>query len=445
MLFDSVAYKNVISNGLALDKKGNKMSKRLGNAVNPFSIINKYGADATRWYMISNAQPWDNLKFDENGIAECQRKFFGTLYNTYSFFALYANIDQFNYNEKPISISQRSELDIWIISELNTLTKKVELNYESYEPTKAARLIQDFAIDKLSNWYVRLSRRRFWKGEYNKEKVAAYQTLYECLETISILAAPIAPFFMDQLFMDLNKISKNHSVESVHLTKFPQVNNDLINADLERKMDLAQNITSLALSLRKKENLRVRQPLHKIMIPILDKKIKDDIKNVESIIKSEINVKNIELIDDNATFLVKKIKPNFKTLGPKFGGNMNLIVKEISQFSPENILEIEKTGVYKLSDQIKIKLSDVIISSDDIPGFSVINGGGITVALDIKLNTELKEEGLAREFINRIQNLRKEKRFDVTDTIIIEIKKNEALTAAINNNLSYICNETLAT
>ena len=250
---------------------------------------------------------------------------------------------------------------------------------------------------------------------------------------------------MDQLFMDLNKISKNHSVESVHLTKFPQVNNDLINADLERKMDLAQNITSLALSLRKKENLRVRQPLHKIMIPILDKKIKDDIKNVESIIKSEINVKNIELIDDNATFLVKKIKPNFKTLGPKFGGNMNLIVKEISQFSPENILEIEKTGVYKLSDQIKIKLSDVIISSDDIPGFSVINGGGITVALDIKLNTELKEEGLAREFINRIQNLRKEKRFDVTDTIIIEIKKNEALTAAINNNLSYICNETLAT
>ena len=445
MLFDSIAYKNVISNGLVLDKNGNKMSKRLGNAVNPFSIINKYGADATRWYMISNAQPWDNLKFDENGIAECQRKFFGTLYNTYSFFALYANIDQFNYNEKPISISQRSELDIWIISELNTLTKKVELNYESYEPTKAARLIQDFAIDKLSNWYVRLSRRRFWKGEYNKEKVAAYQTLYECLETISILAAPIAPFFMDQLFMDLNKISKNHSVESVHLTKFPQVNNDLINADLERKMDLAQNITSLALSLRKKENLRVRQPLHKIMIPILDKKIKDDIKNVESIIKSEINVKNIELIDDNATFLVKKIKPNFKTLGPKFGGNMNLIVKEISQFSPENILEIEKTGVYKLSDQIKIKLSDVIISSDDIPGFSVINGGGITVALDIKLNTELKEEGLAREFINRIQNLRKEKRFDVTDTIIIEIKKNEALTAAINNNLSYICNETLAT
>ncbi len=445
MLFDSIAYKNVISNGLILDKNGNKMSKRLGNAVNPFSIINKYGADATRWYMISNAQPWDNLKFDENGIAECQRKFFGTIYNTYSFFALYANIDQFNYNENPISISKRSELDIWIISELNTLTKKVELNYESYEPTKAARLIQDFAIDKLSNWYVRLSRRRFWKGEYNKEKVAAYQTLYECLETISILAAPIAPFFMDQLFIDLNKISKKHSAESVHLTKFPQVNNDLINADLERKMDLAQNITSLALSLRKKENLRVRQPLHKIMIPILDKKIKADIKNVESIIKSEINVKNIEFIDDNATFLVKKIKPNFKTLGPKFGGDMNLIIKEISQFSPENILEIEKTGIYKLSDKIKIKLSDVVISSDDIPGFSVINGGGITVALDIKLNTELKEEGLAREFINRIQTLRKENRFDVTDTIIIEIKKNEALTSAINNNLSYICNETLAT
>jgi len=445
MLFDSIAYKNVISNGLILDKNGNKMLKRLGNAVNPFSIINKYGADATRWYMISNAQPWDNLKFDENGIAECQRKFFGTIYNTYSFFALYANIDQFNYNENPISISKRSELDIWIISELNTLTKKVELNYESYEPTKAARLIQDFAIDKLSNWYVRLSRRRFWKGEYNKEKVAAYQTLYECLETISILAAPIAPFFMDQLFIDLNKISKKHSAESVHLTKFPQVNNDLINADLERKMDLAQNITSLALSLRKKENLRVRQPLHKIMIPILDKKIKADIKNVESIIKSEINVKNIEFIDDNATFLVKKIKPNFKTLGPKFGGDMNLIIKEISQFSPENILEIEKTGIYKLSDKIKIKLSDVVISSDDIPGFSVINGGGITVALDIKLNTELKEEGLAREFINRIQTLRKENRFDVTDTIIIEIKKNEALTSAINNNLSYICNETLAT
>ena len=445
MLFDSIAYKNVISNGLVLDKKGNKMSKRLGNAVNPFSIINKYGADATRWYMISNAQPWDNLKFDENGIAECQRKFFGTIYNTYSFFALYANIDQFNYDEKPIPINQRSELDIWIVSELNTLIKKVELNYEAYEPTKTARLIQDFAIDKLSNWYVRLSRRRFWKGEYNKEKVAAYQTLYDCLETISILAAPIAPFFMDQLFMDLNKRSKKKSAESVHLTIFPQVNNDLINSNLERKMDLAQNITSLALSLRKKENLRVRQPLNKIMIPILDKKIKTDIKNVESIIKSEINVKNIEFIDDNATFLVKKIKPNFKTLGPKFGREMKLIATKISQFTAENILDIETTGSYQLTDKIKIRLSDVIISSDDIPGFSVINGGGVTVALDIKLTAKLKEEGLAREFINRIQNLRKEIGLDVTDKIILEIKKNEALTDAINNNLSYICNETLAT
>ena len=444
MLFDSVAYKNVISNGLVLDKSGNKMSKRLGNAVDPFSTIDKYGADATRWYMISNAQPWDNLKFDDEGIVEAQRKFFGTLYNTYSFFALYANIDNFNYSEDTIPLNKRVELDRWILSELNTLINKVEENYEDYEPTAVARLIQDFVIDKLSNWHVRLSRRRFWKGEYNTDKIAAYQTLYECLETIAIIAAPIAPFFMDRLFQDLNGISKKHAVPSVHLANFPIANSSAINTDLERRMGLAQNVTSLALSLRKKEGLRVRQPLQKIMIPILDDKTKTDIESVSAIIKSELNVKEIEFLREDSAVLKKQIKPNFKTLGPKFGQEMKLIASKIGQFSVNDIKEIEQKNCYHISDGITIELVDVEISSADIPGFSVATNNGITVALDITLSEELKEEGLAREFINRVQSLRKDKGFEVTDKVAIWVEKNDLITSAIKNNFTYICEETLA-
>ena len=444
MLFDSVAYKNVISNGLVLDKNGNKMSKRLENATDPFKTIDKYGADATRWYMISNAQPWDNLKFDESGIQEVQRKFFGTLYNTYSFFALYANIDGFNYTENEVAVENRSEIDRWILSELNTLIKQVEENYEDYEPTKVARLIQDFVMNKLSNWHVRLSRRRFWKGEYNTDKISAYQTLYECLEKITLLSAPIAPFFMDRLFQDLNTISKKHAVTSVHLADFPKADNSMIDSDLERKMQLAQNITSLALSLRKKEMIRVRQPLQKIMIPVLNPKMKQDIEAISSIVLSEINVKEIAYLTENSDVLTKKIKPNFKTLGPKFGKDMKLISRVITQFSSDNIKQIEKEGIYKINDTITIDLTDVEISSADIPGCIVANNNGVTVALDITLSADLKEEGLAREFINRVQNLRKDNGFKVTDKVNILVENNEQLKSAIQNNFAYICDETLA-
>ena len=444
MLFDSVAYKNVISNGLVLDKNGNKMSKRLGNATDPFKTIDKYGADATRWYMISNAQPWDNLKFDESGIQEVQRKFFGTLYNTYSFFALYANIDGFNYTENEVAVENRSEIDRWILSELNTLIKQIEENYEDYEPTKVARLIQDFVMNKLSNWHVRLSRRRFWKGEYNTDKISAYQTLYECLEKITLLSAPIAPFFMDRLFQDLNTISKKHAVTSVHLANFPKAKNSMIDADLERKMQLAQNITSLALSLRKKEMIRVRQPLQKIMIPVLNPKMQQDIEAISSIVLSEINVKEIAYLTENSDVLTKKIKPNFKTLGPKFGKDMKLISRVITQFSSDNIKQIEKEGIYKINETITIDLTDVDISSADIPGCIVANNNGVTVALDITLSADLKEEGLAREFINRVQNLRKDNGFKVTDKVNILVENNEQLKSAIQNNFAYICDETLA-
>ncbi|MDG2263969.1 MAG: isoleucine--tRNA ligase [Flavobacteriales bacterium] len=444
MLFDSVAYKNVISNGLVLDKNGNKMSKRLGNAVDPFITIAKYGADATRWYMISNAQPWDNLKFDEGGIVEVQRKFFGTLYNTYSFFVLYANIDGFNYSEDDIPISERTELDRWILSELNTLIKEVEGNYESYEPTRVARLIQDFVMDKLSNWHVRLSRRRFWKGEYNTEKVAAYQTLFECLEKVALLASPIAPFFMDRLFQDLNAVSGKHSASSIHLSDFPKSDASVIDKDLERKMQMAQNVTSLALSLRKKERLRVRQPLQKIMIPILNAKMQEDIDGVSTIILSEINVKEIEFLGKDSDVLTKQIKPNFKTLGPKFGKDMKLISGVVNQFSADDIKKIEKDGNYLINESITIDISDVEITSKDIPGCIVATNNGLTVALDITLSDELREEGLAREFINRIQNLRKDSGFEVTDKVKIQVEKNDSLTAAIKNNFAYICDETLA-
>ncbi len=444
MLFNSVAYKNVISNGLVLDKNGSKMSKRLGNAVDPFNTLDNYGADAARWYMISNAQPWDNLKFDEGGIVEAQRKFFGTLYNVYSFFALYANIDNFNYSEETIPQEKRVEIDRWILSEMNSLIKQVEKNYKNYEPTAVARLIQDFVINKLSNWHVRLSRRRFWKGEYTDDKVAAYQTLYECLESVSIIAAPIAPFFMDRLFQDLNIISKRSSASSVHLTNFPISNSSIINDDLERRMGLAQNIISLALSLRKKEGIRVRQPLQKIMIPILNNKTKKDIESISEIIKSELNIKSIEFLREDSDILKKQIKPNFKTLGPKFGKDMGLIAAAISKFSITDIKEIEANNHYCINDKIRIELADVEIGSADIPGFSVATNDGVTVALDVVLSKELKDEGIAREFVNRIQGLRKDNGFSVTDKIDIWIKKNDLITPAIQNNFTYICEETLA-
>jgi len=444
MLFDSVAYKSVISNGLVLDKNGSKMSKRLGNTSSPFEIIDKYGADATRWYMISNAQPWDNLKFDAEGIVEVQRKFFGTLYNTYSFFALYANIDKFNCSENTIPINERVELDRWILSELNSLILKVEKNYEDYEPTIVARIIQDFVVHKLSNWYIRISRRRFWKGEYAKDKIAAYQTLYECLETISIIAAPIAPFYMDRLFQDLNLRNKNSSIISVHLAQFPSSNPAIINAKLERRMSLAQNITSLSLSLRKKEKIRVRQPLQKIMIPVLKKETRDDVDSVTEIIKNELNVKEIEFLTEESSVLKKEIKPNFKTLGPKFGKKMKEISNSISLFSEKDIAKIEKNKKYKLKNNIVIALEDVEISSADIPGFSVATNNGITVALDINICAQLQDEGVAREFVNRIQNLRKEKGLEVTDKIKLFVEKNDLITKAIKNNFTYICEETLA-
>ncbi|MDC0204598.1 isoleucine--tRNA ligase [Flavobacteriales bacterium] len=445
MLFDSVAYKNVISNGLVLDKKGNKMSKRLRNAADPFTIIDKYGADATRWYMITNAQPWDNLKFDENGIAEVQRKFFGTLHNTYSFFALYANIDKFTFTEDTIAIDKRDELDRWILSELNTLIKHVEENYENYEPTRAARLIQDFVINKLSNWYVRLSRRRFWKGEYNADKISAYQTLYECLEKISIISSPIAPFFMDNLYNDLNSVCKKTSSKSVHLTGFPIKNSAIINIELEKKMQLAQSITTLALSLRKKEQIRVRQPLQKIMIPILNAEMQESINEVKKIILSEINVKEIKFLTADSKMLTKQIKPDFKKLGPKFGKDMQKITTAISKFTASDIKKMETDEHFIISDNIRLDLTDVEITSGDIPGHIVSSDAGVIVALDITISQRLKEEGLAREFINRLQNLRKENNFKVTDKVRIQILKNDKLTSAINNNLTYICDEILAT
>ncbi len=443
MLFDSVAYKNVISNGLVLDKNGNKMSKRLNNAIDPFKTINNYGADATRWYMIVNAPPWDNLKFDENGVKEVQRKFFGTLYNTYSFFALYANIDGFCYKEPKLKTKEQDEFDRWIISELNTLIKKVVANYEDYEPTKNARLIQDFVINKLSNWYVRLSRRRFWKGSYNNDKISAYQTLYDCLETIAVVSSPIAPFFMDNLFQDLNTVSQKITKKSVHLADFPPYKAALINPDLEEKMQLAQNITTLVLSLRKKEQIRVRQPLKKVLIPVLNKKTEEMIRGVEGIILQEINVKEIIYLKKDSHFLVKKIKPNYKILGPKYADKMQFIANIISGFSAEDIRKIEKHGKINIKNDIIITLSDVEIVSADIPGYIVANNESTTVALDINISKELEEEGVAREFVNRIQALRKENGYNIIDKIKISVLKNELTNSAIKNNLNYICDETL--
>ncbi len=447
MLFDSVAYKTVVSNGLVLDKNGNKMSKRLGNAVDPFETIDKYGSDATRWYMITNSQPWDNLKFDENGIDEIRRKLFGTLYNTYSFFALYANIDGFTYSENEIPVAERTELDRWILSELNSLVGIVDEAFGNFEPTKAGRAIQYFVNEHLSNWYVRLSRRRFWKGSYSKDKIEAYQTLYTVLETIAQISSPIAPFFTDRLFVDLNNVSRKHDVESVHLSDFPVANDELIDKDLEERMELAQKISSMVLSLRKKNFLRVRQPLAKIIIPVLTNHTMNQIKAVEDLIISEVNVKSIEYLTDASGILVKKIKPNFKSLGPKYGKMMKQLAGAIQGIDQNGIKQLEDTNQYSLSigdDSFEITLADVEISTEDIPGWSVAVDGSTTVALDITVTPELQEEGLAREFVNRIQNLRKDMGFEVTDRINLQVENNELTNNALISFNDYICSETLA-
>ncbi|MGI8892867.1 MAG: isoleucine--tRNA ligase [Bacteroidia bacterium] len=447
MLFDSVAFKNVVSNGLVLDKFGNKMSKRHGNTVDPFLTIEQYGADATRWYMISNSQPWDNLKFNTEGIAEVQRKFFGTLHNTYSFFALYANIDQFTFGEEVVPLEKRTELDRWIISLLNTLIAEVDEAFQSFEPTKAARLIQTFVNDNLSNWYIRLSRRRFWKGEYSMDKIAAYQTLYNCLETLSLLMAPIAPFYSDRLFRDLNNVSGKVKGESVHLVDFPKSEKELINSELEKKMELAQQISSMVLSLRKKVNIRVRQPLNKIMIPAQDASTTLMITDVTDLILSEVNVKSLEFLMDTSGILVKRIKPNFKVLGPKVGPGMKQVAAIITQLSQDEIRDMEKHGNKSIvfdGNQIDIVSEDVEITSEDIPGWLVANEGNMTVALDVTITSDLKEEGMARDLINRIQNLRKDKEFNVTDKIQVEVQSDDTINSAIVNNLDYICSEILA-
>jgi isoleucyl-tRNA synthetase len=446
LVFDKVAYKNVVSNGLVLDKNGQKMSKRLGNAVDPFVTLGEYGPDATRWYMIANANPWDNLKFDLEGIAEVRRKFFGTLYNTYSFFSLYANIDGFQYKEADIPMNERPEIDQWIISELNTLIKDVDGFYADYEPTKAARAISDFVQENLSNWYVRLCRRRFWKGEYAQDKIAAYQTLYTCLLTVSKLSAPIAPFFMDKLYRDLTLATQTEEFDSVHLAKFPEYVENFVDKSLESRMQKAQTISSLVLSLRKKEMIKVRQPLQKVMIPVLDKKQRLEIEAISDLIKAEVNVKEIQLLDDASGILVKQIKPNFKALGPRFGKDMGLISKEIQGFSSEKINQLEREGSLALEiagNAVTLTLEDVEISSQDIEGWLVANANGITVALDIVISPELKNEGISRELVNRIQNIRKDSGFEVTDKIKVHLQSNAVLEAAVELNLNYIKSETL--
>ena len=446
MCFDSVAYKNVLSNGLVLDKNGQKMSKRLGNAVDPFETLKKYGPDATRWYMITNAQPWDNLKFDIEGITEVQRKFFGTLYNTYSFFSLYANIDGFTYAEQEIAIEERPEIDQWILSELNTLIKQVDQAYSTYEPTKAGRLLQDFVTENLSNWYVRLCRRRFWKGDYAQDKISAYQTLYTCLLTIAKMSAPIAPFYTDKLYQDLTNPCAQSKEESVHLSLFPQPDESLIDSDLEKRMQMAQNITSMVLSLRKKEKLKVRQPLQKIMIPVSGEKMRNQIKAIKKLVLSEVNVKELEFMSEDSDILVKNIKANFKMLGPKYGKQMKTIASAISNFNQVDINQLEKENSYLLdidSTVVNISKEDVFISSQDIPGLLVANHKGITVALDVNISAALREEGIARELVNRIQNMRKDAGLEVTDRIRLSIAHHDLLEAAISSNEGYICGETL--
>ena len=484
MVFDSVAYKNVVSNGLVLDKNGQKMSKRLGNAIDPFDTLAKYGPDATRWYMITNAQPWDNLRFSwtnvyedlngnkyttddvkfrellkenplnykqieghSDGIIEVQRKFFGTLYNTYSFFALYANIDGFDFTEPEVPLHERPEIDRWVLSRLNSLIKEVDASYADYEPTRAGRLIEEFVSDQLSNWYVRLCRRRFWKSDDLKDKQSAYQTLYTCIETVALIASPIAPFFMDQLFIDLNSVSGRHAVDSVHLADFPVVNEAVINPALEDQMDIAQRTSSLVLALRKKEKIRVRQPLQKIMVPVLNKTFAENILHVKDLILSEVNVKDLELLEEGSGILVKKIKPNFKTIGPKYGKQMKAIATLVGNMSSDDIANVETNGGWTgMIDgkQIELDLNDFEIAAQDIPGWLVASEGQMTVALDITITEALKAEGIARELINRVQNLRKDSGLEVTDRILLKVETSEAIREAIKANMEYVCNEVLA-
>ncbi|OEY73724.1 isoleucine--tRNA ligase [Salegentibacter salarius] len=446
MIFDDVAYKNVVSNGLVLDKNGQKMSKRLGNAVDPFETLAAYGPDATRWYMISNANPWDNLKFDIEGIAEVRRKFFGTLYNTYSFFTLYANIDNFTYKEEDVPLAERPEIDRWILSELHTLIEKVDKFYADYEPTRATRAISEFVQENLSNWFVRLSRRRFWKGDYQQDKISAYQTLYTCLVEVAKLGAPVAPFFMDRLYKDLNKSTQKENFESVHLAEFAKYDEKFVDKSLERKMEKAQTISSLVLSLRKKEMIKVRQPLQRVMIPVLDEQQREEIQAVEDLIKSEVNVKELQLIDDASGLLVKQIKPNFKVLGPRFGKDMKLVVNEINKLTSEDISKIEREGNIAINlngEMIKLATEEVEITSQDIEGWLVASSGNITVALDVSISEELKKEGIARELVNRIQNMRKDSGFEVTDTIEVTLQRDGIVEDAVNQNITYIKNETL--
>ena len=446
LVFDSIAYKNVVSNGLVQDKEGKKMSKRLGNAVDPFATIEKYGPDATRWYMISNANPWDNLKFDAEGIDEVRKKFFGTLYNTYSFFALYANIDGFSFEEENIALDERSELDRWILSELNSLIQRVDEAYADYDATKAARMIAYFVQENLSNWYVRLSRRRFWKGDYGQDKIAAYQTLYHCLEKVAQLAAPVAPFIMDRFYQDLREGIGAEEGQSIHLSDFPKADQSAVDQVLEHKMQMAQKVVSLALSIRQKEKIKVRQPLQKMMIPVLSDAQRAELEAVRELILSEVNVKELDLIDDASGILVKQIKPNFKTLGPKFGKDMKAIAGAVAQLEQEDIRKIEQEGEISLSLENKtiiLQLTDVDISSQDIEGWLVASAGPITVALDIQINQQLKEEGIAREIVSRIQNLRKDAGFEVTDRIDLKIQKDGKIEEALLHNAQYVKSETL--
>ena len=448
MVFDSVSYKAVISNGLVLDKNGNKMSKRLNNAVDPFTTIEKYGSDPLRWYMITNSSPWDNLKFDVEGVEEVRRKFFGTLYNTYSFFALYANVDGFEYKEADVPMAERPEIDRWILSVLNTLIKEVDTCYNEYEPTKAGRLISDFVNDNLSNWYVRLNRKRFWGGEFTQDKLSAYQTLYTCLETVAKLMAPISPFYADRLYTDLITATGRDNVVSVHLAEFPKYQEEMINKELETRMQMAQDVTSMVLALRRKVNIKVRQPLQCIMVPVLDEEQKAHIEAVKSLIMNEVNVKEIKFVDGAAGVLVKKVKCDFKKLGPKFGKQMKAVAAAVAEMSQEAISELEKNGKYTLNlngEEAVIEVSDVEIISEDIPGWLVANEGKLTVALEVTVTEELRREGIARELVNRIQNIRKSSGFEITDKIKITISKNTQTDDAVNEYNTYICNQVLGT
>ena len=447
MLFDSVAYKTCVSNGLVLDKNGNKMSKRLGNVVDPFKTIETFGADATRWYLVTNASPWDNMKFDLDGIKEVQRKFFGTLYNTYQFFALYANVDGFAFKEKYIPVAERPEIDRWILSSLNTVIRKVNEYMDDYEPTQAGRVIEDFVDEHLSNWYVRLCRRRFWKGEYEQDKICAYQTLYECLETIVRLIAPISPFFSDAVFQNLDAITNRFKAASVHHVDFPKANESVIDEALEERMQLAQDASSLVLSLRKKVNIKVRQPLQKVLIPVLSASMKEQLQKIEDLVKAEVNVKQIEYLDPDNTFISKKIKPNFVALGKKLGAKMKAVTTALSQFTQEDISRLEKEGRYNLSidgEPVILQVNEVDISSEDIPGWTVANKGSLTVALDVTVSLELEAEGNAREFVNRIQKIRKDQGFDLTDRIEVKVAAPDGMKNSLAQFKDYICAEILA-